>query len=318
MASGLIGIIGDREGFQQRGGIQTLYRLLCRRLEHNGFGYTVVTAKCGIPKGCTHLFVLGCGSPWAYKRVARVRFMQPNLPISWIPCFHPLHIVRHKSKARLARLALSFLQLIGVDIHALTVSESQALNLNNSKIISLPFDCEDNHRAHTQISPTSSVGLMERPNALVFLGRPVAQKGWPLFLTIVSQIEHPCIALVPYQPEGNLPRNLTVVINSDDLQIIEELRQAKMLILPSDYESFGFAQAEAMLLGCIVPVLGEWPLWLDVKELDWRWLNVSEILDRIKAMLNDSQQWTEIQHKQRCAWLARPERQTPALPYIYA
>jgi glycosyltransferase involved in cell wall biosynthesis len=318
MAECRIGLLGDREGFEQTGGIQTLFRLICRRLELRGFSYAIATAKSGIPKDCTHLFVLGCSSPWAYKRVVRLRLLQPTLPVHWIPCFHPPHIVSHPTRARLARLMLRKLQLIGVHIHALSIFEWQILNHNNCTVISLPFDCEDVFRTRAQISPTSPVSLAERPNALLFLGRPVAQKGWSRFLSIVSQVELPCLALVPIQPEGDLPRNLTVVINADDLQIASELSQAKLLILPSDYESFGFAQAEAMLSGCVVPVLGEWPLWLDVKELDWRSLNQTEWLQRIKAMLDDPQQWTEVQQEQRNAWLARPERQAPALPNIYA
>ena len=314
----MIGILGDRDGFQQTGGIQTLFRLLCRRLDLNGFGYRIVTAERGITSDCTHLFVLGCSSPWAYKKVVQLRLLQPTLAVHWIPCFHPPHIVSHQTKARLARQALRTLQLIGVHVHALTGAECQILKRKRCMVISLPFDCEEDFLTHAQISTTSSSRLAERPNALLFLGRPVAQKGWSQFLSIVSQVHLPCIALVPFKPEGDLPRNLKVVIDADDFQIAAELSKARLLILPSDYESFGFAQAEAMLSGCVVPVLGEWPLWLDVKELDWRGLNQAEWLQRIKAMLDDSHQWAEIQHKQRSAWLARPERQAPVLPDIYA
>jgi glycosyltransferase involved in cell wall biosynthesis len=117
-------------------------------------------------------------------------------------------------------------------------------------------------------SPTTAASEA-RAVDLVFLGRPTAQKGWPLFLEVARRTQLSSLAFVAYAPEPPPPSSLQLVVGASDVEVQRGLERSKLLLLPADYESFGFAQAEALALGCAVPVLGEWPLWLDVPELDW-------------------------------------------------
>ena len=95
------------------------------------------------------------------------------------------------------------------------------------------------------------------------------------------------------------------------------LRESKILILPSDYESFGFAQAEALLSGCCVPILGEWPLWLNVPELDWRGQSPPETAQRLRELLADPERLSQLRSRQMQSWNLRVERQAPALPPLH-
>jgi glycosyltransferase involved in cell wall biosynthesis len=156
-----------------------------------------------------------------------------------------------------------------------------------------------------------------RRYALVFLGRPVAQKGWLPFLQIVEQLDWPCLGIIPYQPKDRIPANLTVLVGAQDDAVAAGLRESKILILPSDYESFGFAQAEALLSGCCVPILGEWPLWLNVPELDWRGLSPPQTAQRVREILADPERLSQLRSRQMQSWNLRAERQAPALPPLH-
>jgi len=108
-----------------------------------------------------------------------------------------------------------------------------------------------------------------------------------------------------------LPVNLELMVAASDAAVIRGLKGSKLLLLPADYESFGFAQAEALACGCCVPVLGDWPLWLGIPEMDWRGLNGHSITQRIDALLSADQHWVDTQRQQQQRWEQRPERQAP-------
>ena len=110
------------------------------------------------------------------------------------------------------------------------------------------------------------------------------------------------------------PSSLQLVVGASDVEVQRGLERSKLLLLPADYESFGFAQAEALALGCAVPVLGEWPLWLDVPELDWRGLDAVAIAARVLALLAEPEHLQRLQQRQQQAWSNRRERRSPVWP----
>jgi glycosyltransferase involved in cell wall biosynthesis len=311
----MIGLVGDRAGFRQAGGIRTLVQLLTRRLDTAGISHRVLTAERGATAGCSVLLVVGCSSPWAYGLVLKTLLQRPRLPIHWIPCFHPPRCVSHPNRARLARWALWGLQMVGVQVHVLTQAEHADLDKGRCNLLSLPFDCEDKIPSTEE---RTDYPVTDRAYTLVFLGRPVAQKGWHQYLNIVNLLGEQCLALVPFQPAESYPENLSLEIGLSDSLVYKRLRQCKVLILPSDYESFGFAQAEALLSGCCVPVLGEWPLWLDIPELDWRFMATSQIAQRVYSLLKQPATLNSLQRDQLKAWRNRTERSAPRLPPLHA
>lgn len=310
----MIGLVGDRAGFGQTGGIRTLIQLLCQRLTREGIPFRILTQELNSTDGCSSLVVVGCSSPWAYGIVLKVLLARPRLPVHWIPCYHPPLYVTHQLRARLALWALRRLQRLGANVHAISQDEYAWLNRGHCSVCSLPFDCESSiHKRNEGAVAT----LRSRTYALVFLGRPVAQKGWPAFLEIVNQLGWPCLGLIPYPPDGHIPANLTLIVGGQDQDVAEGLRESEVLILPSDYESFGFAQAEAVLSGCCVPVLGEWPLWLNVPELDWRGLSTAETAQKLQELLCKPELLSKLRYIQKQKWNLRPERQAPRLPLLH-
>ena len=310
----MIGLIGDRAGFLQTGGIRTLVQLLKCRLDNEGLRYRILTATHAATTDCSAVLVVGCGSPWAFGLALKTLLQRPRLFIHWIPCFHPPQFVRHRLKARLALWALRRLQWMGVHVYTLTQAEHATLNNGRCTMLSLPFDCE---KTFAESKGPHVNSILHRRYALAFLGRPVAQKGWPQFLKIVKSLDAECLALIPFHPTEICPENLKIDIGLSDADISEQLLQCQLLILPSDYESFGFAQAEALLSGCCVPVLGSWPLWLDIPELDWRLLTTSQIAERAQALLTQPAALQSLQTQQLQSWMRRPERRAPPLPKLH-
>ena len=310
-----IGLIGEPNGFTNIGGIKTLKNLLEAELLHRGYTTSIIKAGSPVPKQLTALIILGCSSPWAYRTAIRARLRGQS--VIWIPCFHPAGHVRHKGKARIAAKALRLSQKIGITICALSEAERLHLDSGRCVVISLPFSIEHGQTWPTEVE-TSQQGasFQPRPFAVVYLGRPVAQKGWPQFLDLIVMTNLPALALVPTETEGPIPDNLTLRVGVDDDQVQQELRQASVLFLPADYESFGFAQAEALLAGCCVPVLGEWPLWLDIAELDWRQFSAEQQAHSLKELITNSRTMRKLSEQQIEAWRHRPERMAPMLPLI--
>ena len=252
------------------------------------------------------LVVLGCSSPWAVLQLLRQRLQYPGNPPIWVPCFHPPAHVQHRLKARLALWALKLAQRVGVRVQALSWQEQQWIDAGRCDVISLGF-------SRTLASPTTAASEA-RAVDLVFLGRPTAQKGWPLFLEVARRTQLSSLAFVAYAPEPPPPSSLQLVVGASDVEVQRGLERSKLLLLPADYESFGFAQAEALALGCAVPVLGEWPLWLDVPELDWRGLDAVAIAARVLALLAEPEHLQRLQQRQQQAWSNRRERRSPVWP----
>ncbi|MGB7564873.1 MAG: glycosyltransferase [Prochlorococcaceae cyanobacterium] len=302
-ALSMIVLVGDHRGFEVTGGIRTLAKLLQEQLHKEGSYSCIVTAKHPHPKGFQKMVVLGCSSPWAYGLVIKTRLLHPKREIHWIPCFHPPRFVRHRWKAHLARWALRRLQAIGITVHALSRSEQVELSTGRCNLTSLPF------ALHHQPGPSQ-----QRIYSLVFLGRPVEQKGWHSFLELVRGLPGRALALVPSAPLEELPDNLDIKVALEDGQIPNHLRQCRILFIPSDYESFGFAQAQALAQGCCVPVLGEWPLWIDVPQLDWRGESLDRWRAKILELLRDENLRQTLVKLQQHSWLLRPERQAPKRP----
>ena len=310
-----VGLIGEPSGFSNIGGIHTLKNLLEAELRDRGDMPYVIKAGSPIPQELSELIVLGCSSPWAYQTAIRARLRQQS--VTWIPCFHPPSHVRHKIKAKVAAKALRICQKIGINVCALSEAEKLHLNAGRCFVISLPFYMERGQAepAEQEANQPSEISRI-RPFSVVFLGRPVAQKGWPQFLELIKATNLPALALVPTKPDGSKPENLTIRIGVDDSQVQHGLQQASVLFLPADYESFGFAQAEALLAGCCVPVLGEWPLWLDVPELDWRQFSPEQQAQALKRLITNPDTLRKLGEQQIKAWRRRPERMAPMLPLI--
>lgn len=312
-----VGLIGDRQGFPHVGGIRTLALLLQQQLRIVGIDILVIHPHLPIPQTIESLVIIGCSSPWAYGLAIASRIRQPGRSIHWIPCFHPPAFVRHKWKSRIARLFLRRMQHLGINVHALSEAERIQLAAGRCSLISLPFSVES-HRSPALPAAAGTLSDADhscrRSYDLVFLGRPVEQKGWSQFIQLVSMLPGVGLALVPSSPRGRIPPNLEVVVAAGNEAIAGYLREAKILFLPSDYESFGFAQVEALMAGCCVPILGEWPLWLDVPELDWRGLSIESWQRQLLQLIVDDQRREELVLRQSQAWAGRPERQAPLLP----
>ena len=310
-----VGLIGEPNGFSNIGGIYTLKNLLEAELCNMGYTPSVIRAGSPIPQELAGLIVLGCSSPWAYQTAIRARLRQHS--VIWIPCFHPPSHVRHKSKAKIAAKALRLSQKIGITVCALSEAEKLHLDAGRCAVISLPFAIERGQGWSKALESTQPSELLgKRPFSVVFLGRPVAQKGWPQFLALIEATHLPALALVPTEPDGPRPQNLSLRVAVADSQIQQALRQSSVLFLPADYESFGFAQAEALLAGCCVPVLGEWPLWLDVPELDWRDYSLEQQSQALQHLVGNDEKHCDLHEKQKKAWASRPERNAPMLPLL--
>ncbi|MCP9824128.1 hypothetical protein [Synechococcus sp. EJ6-Ellesmere] len=303
----LLGLVGDRDGFSHIGGVKRLRQLLESELQARGIRSRTVLAGERDQDSLRGLLVLGCSSPWAYGLVLWSRLSNPARPVVWIPCFHPPRFVRHRLRAWLAKLALRRLQFLGVEVCVLSWAERKELATVRCSVISLPFRCEP-------LPPRVPGREPPPPYALVFLGRPVAQKGWPKFLDLAERIGGRSLALVPCPPEGPIPPLLEVRVNATDEEVRRQLRRSRILFLPADYESFGFAQAEALWQGCCVPVLGEWPLWIGSPELDWRHASPAELAIRIEALLNNEPQRRALVRRQQQLWEHRSERREAVLP----
>jgi glycosyltransferase involved in cell wall biosynthesis len=299
-----VALIHCRDGFPASGGITTLMQLLRAELRSRGQQTALVQGLW--PPLPRQLVVLGCSSPWAVLQLLRQRLRQPATELIWVPCFHPPAYVKHKLKARLAGWALKLAQSIGIGVRSLSMQECKQLDAGRCKVISLGF-------SRTLTGPGASA-RDERSINLVFLGRPTAQKGWPLFLEVVQRTQLYSLAFVAYESEQPVPASLQVVVGASDAEVQRGLGRSKLLLLPADYESFGFAQAEAVAMGCCVPVLGEWPLWLDVPELDWRGLDAAAVAARVTALLAEPEQLQRLQQLQQLAWGNRAERRSPVWP----
>jgi len=221
-----IGLIGEPNGFSSIGGIHTLKNLLETELIHRGYATSIIKAGSPIPKQLTALIVLGCSSPWAYRTAIRARLRGQS--VIWIPCFHPASHVRHKGKARIAAKALRLSQSIGITICALSEAEKLHLDAGRCVVISLPFSIEYGQAWPAEVETNQQWAHRPmRPFAVVYLGRPVAQKGWPQFIDLIVTTKLPALALVPTEPEGPVPVNLTLRVGVENDEVQKRITSSK-------------------------------------------------------------------------------------------
>lgn len=310
-----IAMIGERDGFPNVGGVLTLSMIIRHRLEEQGADYAVLTHSTPAMR-YSHYIAIGCSSVWAYFKIARSLLCNPTAEFHWIPCFHPPSYVRHKFKAIMARFVLRLVQKAGIMVWTLSLAEKRELDNGRCNITSIPFECLKAGPVSLErgsVDQTNVPPPQERVYDLIYLGRPVRQKGWYAFLRILKSLPCRAQAIVPYLPPSKMPACLELRVGLDDAQVSRHLANSKILIMPSDYESFGFAQAEALSQGCCVPVLGQWPLWTDVAELQWQGLAENDIVDRLRSLIGNTQYRKRLIDRQRSAWASRPERVFPSM-----
>jgi hypothetical protein len=249
------------------------------------------------------LVVFGCDVAWAYGLVLTQRLRHPHRVVHWLPSFHDPARVRHGGKARLAQLALKLMQALGVTVHVQTPHERTLLALGRGGRCRLSCHGlpEDVRRALEQrVTDAAGDGagapagegdrpVEDRPVDLLFLGRPTRQKGWPRFLALAGGGDLRCAAILPGRPEGPPapPPGLSMHLAPQRPQITALLRRSKLVLIPSDYESFGIAQLEAIAAGCVVPILGHWPLWDDFPQLQWQTLGDETLSAACRHLCDD-------------------------------
>jgi glycosyltransferase involved in cell wall biosynthesis len=313
-----------REGFQRIGGLQRIAEELVAELQsrHPQLSLATLTAShqgqlnrtqsCQRLRSGDQLLIVGCDSGWAYglALLARLR----GLPVGWLPSFHdPAHTI-HQHKARLAQLALQWLQGLGVVVFAQTQHEqgllqSQAENQCRVSGHGLPA------RIRTMLlSDAPQQRSPERPIDLLFLGRPTAQKGWPQFLELAQATSLRCEAIVPMAPQP--PPAITLHHQPSDQEVQVLLHKTKLVIIPANYESFGIAQLEALAAGCVLPILGHWRLWNKCPVLQWQSFSRTHLVAQCEQICSDpiaqqrlqSRQWDYLRH--------HPVVSTPILPRL--
>jgi len=241
-------------------------------------------------------------------QIIRHRYRYPKGKTEWLPCYHIPRYTKHPIKAKLAKTAIKISQLIGVRVLTLSKEEQNELNAGSCHLVSIGFARADEIRIVTNESC--------RTADIVFVGRPTRQKGYDVFLDVARLSGLTAVAFIPYSAKEQLRSDVTVDIRigRSDKEIIEGLQRSKVLLVPSDYESFGFAQAEAIENGCCVPIMGKWPLWEGLKELEWKDLSNEEIIDRLYQLIADRAKLNRLTKKQKEMWDRKEERWAPLWP----
>ena len=288
------------------GGIKTLVDLLVAAYEEKG--YSVEINRMQWYKKNKYNIVVGCSNPRIYILIMINILSNNGSSMCWIPCFHSPRYVKNKIKSMLALVCIKTVQHFGVNIGTLSSHEQNILNNGNCNIYSIPFRIEKNLPLFTD----------KKQYLLVYLGRPVKQKGWFKYLELCKGIKDKCLAITPWRCGHGLPPNIEVMINPAPELITRMLAMTSIMILPSDYESFGFAQAEALIQGCCVPVFGMWPIWLDVEELDWRNLSITECITQINILKTNPNKLSYLHSKQIQGWEGRVERKFNLLPLAHS
>ncbi|MCP9799195.1 hypothetical protein [Synechococcus sp. RedBA-s] len=234
---------------------------------------------------------------------------RPSIRVSWLPSFHDPAHVRHRWRAWLAQRMLQAVQWLGIVIYVQTDHEQRLLAGPRCRLSSHALGPQ----IRTQLGrlpPASS-----RRIDLLFLGRPTVQKGWPRFLELVRATGLGAMAIVPVIPstEPAIPE-LQLEVAPSDTEISRLLEEAKLMVIPADYESFGLAQLEAVAHGCIVPILGCWPLWDSFRSLHWQSCSISQLSNYCRRLCSSEPLRRRLAHRQRHYLLCHPLMKTAWLP----
>lgn len=283
--------------------LATLSRSASGRLNHS--------IRCTNLKRSDHLIIIGCDSAWAYVLaiIARLR----GIPVSWLPSFHEPNHAIHRKKARLAQITLKAMQLLGIYIYAQTNHESSLLKglwHDHCYLSSHGFPNNVRQRFEDAYAPKKTD---TRPIDCLFFGRPTSQKGWDKFVKLAEITNLKCAAIVPTMPPSS-EQCIQLHLKPDDQTIYKLLQNAKLVLIPSNYESFGIAQLEAVVAGCLVPILGRWPLWDDYFDLHWQNLSLDEISFNCQKLCQDHQQRYELAMSQWLYIRSHPITYTDMLP----
>jgi len=287
------------DGFQLLGGLRRIaeeavvyFSEQYPRLELMTFsdvpqGNLAGTNTCTQLRRNDQLLIIGCDSPWAYVLALRAKCR--GLSVAWLPSFHDPNYTLHPFRARIAQAALRLVQWFGVVVYAQTEHELHLLRVSwlSSCLLSGHGYPGYIRKQIKRLSVDSAFPYRSssRPVDLLFLGRPTEQKGWSCFVSIAQMCNLRCEAVVPFMP--NFTHDIKIHCGLTDDSVFEILRKTKILIVPSIYESFGIAQLEALLAGCVVPVLGSWPLWQDFNILQWQSLETDAIGCHCNALAAD-------------------------------
>ena len=301
MSRARIGLAYHPSGFSQRGGIQRLAIGVAEHLRQRGVQVSLLTAAPGPPvdlpqglewvdsnsrlRNLDSLVIIGCNQPWAYGLAMQALLLPGGPRIHWLPSFHDPRWVAHPRRARLAQRVLKRLQRAGVIVHGQTQHEVNLLNGGCCRLSS--HGLSDRLKQQLSAAGNGFGAGEERPLDLLFLGRPTAQKGWPQFVSVARRSGLRCAAILPFLPDGNELHSIELVLNPSDAEIPLLLRRAKLMLIPADYESFGIAQLEALAQGCLVPILGCWPLWDGFQSLQWQQFSPNQLATACQEICND-------------------------------
>ncbi|QEY32347.1 glycosyltransferase family 1 protein [Synechococcus sp. RSCCF101] len=315
-------------GFPELGGLHRLGCEIVQRAGPDGSATLIARGQSGAPlpgSRPTHrlrqgdrLVVIGCNVAWAYRLVLSQRLRHPRRPVAWLPSFHDPATVRHSRRARLAQLALKVLQRLGVTVHVQTPHEQQLLQAGRGahcRLSShgLPADVR---RGLEQCLQPAGTASGERSIDLLFVGRPTLQKGWGRFIALAQRSRLRCGAILPSRPVGPLapPAGMAVLLAPERSRISQELGRSRLVLIPSDYESFGIAQLEAIAAGCVVPILGHWPLWEGFEALQWQQLDDAALLAACERLAADEPRRRALALAQARHVLDQPSARAPWLP----
>lgn len=269
------------------------------------------TSRCARLGSGDQLLIVGCDSPWAYGLALRAR--QRGLPVSWLPSFHDPASAIHRQRARMAQRALRALQHLGVVVHVQTAHEQQLLGSGRGLSCRLSgHGMPATIRRELLGPPPLQRQQGDRPIDLLYLGRPTAQKGWLRFVQLSRNLELRCEAIVPTPPPQ--PAAFPIHGNPSDATVRALLGQAKLVVIPARYESFGIAQLEALMAGCLVPILGQWPLWDGCPVLQWQNLDQGALAEGCRRLCADEGLRQRLRQAQLDHLRRHPILRTPVLP----
>ena len=324
-----LGFVYRRDGFSRKGGLLRIANdaaLTIRSAQPDRQLFTLTSNPAGALYGTSptrslrmleRVIVIGCDSAWAYGIAILARLSGRS--VSWLPSYHDPAFTVHPHRAKVAQFALKAMQYLGITIYAQTDHELKLLSNHSASCALLschgiPTDIEKQLDAN--MPPSNEQGQHKRDIDLLFLGRPTKQKGWHYFCHVVEASQLQCSALLPTAPTEAGPANLCFQINASDAVVQEQLKRAKILLIPARYESLGIAQLEGILAGCVVPVLGRWPFWDQFEHLNWWDLSAIELARQCSNLCADPNQLEKLNQLQLEYLKQHPLRASQRLPGI--